>query len=184
MLKLINALFEGKPNFIIAKKEGDENLPSGPKPEPGQTKEEAAAQKDAFMKQVTITMIVTQHISNYLQYRVPFDGTDMDATDIRNRIKGFHAQLSKTEAVKYDMEQRAKIQEYDLRELRERAKQQARQQAIKKGLDPKEYENLKHPPKKATASKYDRQIDRRSYSDRKVMYAEVTIVQILQSVIQ
>jgi len=147
---------DGKPNFIIAKKEGDENLPTGPKPEPGQTKEEAAAQKDAFMQ----------------RYRVPFDGTDMDATDIRNRIKDFHAQLSKTEAVKYDMEQRAKIQEYDLRELRERAKQQARQQAIKKGLDPKEYENLKHPPKKATASKYDRQIDRRSYSDRKVMYAE------------
>jgi troponin T len=146
----------GKPNFIIAKKEGEENLPSGPKPEPGQTKEEAAAQKEAFMQ----------------RYKVPFDGSDMDATDIRNRIKGFHAQLSKTEAVKYDLEQRAKIQEYDLRELRERAKQQARAQAIKKGLDPKEFENLKHPPKKAVASKYDRQIDRRSYSDRKTMYAE------------
>ena len=32
-----------------------------------------------------------------------------------------------------------------LKELKERAKQQARQKAIKKGLDPEEYANAKHP---------------------------------------
>jgi troponin T len=154
---LTGAATGGKPNFVLPQKEKDDGADKGVsvKLEPGHTKEEAQAAKDAALA----------------RYHEPFD-CEEDASAIRARIKGMHEQISKAEAAKYDLEQRNKVQDYDLRELRERAKQQARQKALKKGLDPEEYANSKHPPKKAVASKYDRQIDRRSFVDRKVMYAE------------
>lgn len=147
---------DGKPNFVLPNKEAGEEKPKGPKVDPGMSKEDIAAQKEAYMA----------------RFVEPFNGSDMDCSELRMRVKGMHEELVKLEGAKYDMEERQKIQDYDLKELRERAKQQARQRAVKKGLDPEQYANCKHPPMKAVASKYDRQIDRRSYSDRSTMFRD------------
>merc|ERR1711874_819510 len=62
-----------------------------------------------------------------------------------------------------------KRQDYDLKERRERQKQQLRQKALKKGLDPEALTG-KHPPKIQTASKFERRTDRRTYDDKKKLF--------------
>merc|ERR1712027_206211 len=73
------------------------------------------------------------------------------------------------ETDKYDFEQRSVTQDYELRELKERQKQQLRQKALKKGLDPEALTG-KHPPKIRMYSKYERRTDTRTYEDRKKLY--------------
>ncbi|VDM74450.1 unnamed protein product [Strongylus vulgaris] len=68
------------------------------------------------------------------------DISNLLPADLRERIKGLHARICKLEAEKYDLEKRHERQEYD------------------------------HPPKVTTASKFDRQTDRRSYGDRRYMF--------------
>merc|ERR1712226_896687 len=65
--------------------------------------------------------------------------------------------------------ERLKRQDYDLKELKERQKQQLRQKAMKKGLDPEALTG-KHPPKIQTASKFERRTDRRTYDDKKKLF--------------
>ncbi|XP_014668031.1 PREDICTED: troponin T-like isoform X1 [Priapulus caudatus] len=77
----------------------------------------------------------------------------------------------KLETEKYDMEQKEQRQAYDLKELAEREKQVKKQRALKKGLDPTEAEG-KHPPKIHVASKFERQVDRRSYGERKDLFTK------------
>ena len=53
----------GKPNYVLPhKKEGD--APSGPKPEPGQSKEDAAAAKAAYMAKYQVNYDACQLINN------------------------------------------------------------------------------------------------------------------------
>merc|ERR1712007_392413 len=67
------------------------------------------------------------------------------------------------------MGERQKRQDYDLKELKERQKQQLRQKAMGKGLDPEAFTG-KHPPKIRMFSKYERRTDTRTYGDRKKLY--------------
>merc|ERR1711922_25410 len=62
-----------------------------------------------------------------------------------------------------------KKQAYDLKELKERQKQQLRQKAMKKGLDPEALTG-KYPPKIRMYSKYERRTDTRTYEDRRKLY--------------
>merc|ERR1719495_3129807 len=67
------------------------------------------------------------------------------------------------------MEERMKRQDYDLKELKERQKQQLRQKALKRGLEAEALTG-KHPPKIQTASKFERRTDRRTYDDKKKLF--------------
>merc|ERR1712126_295072 len=73
------------------------------------------------------------------------------------------------ETEKYDLEERSKRQDYDLKELKERQKQQNRQKALKLGLDPEALTG-KYPPKIRMYSKYERRTDTRTYEDRRKLY--------------
>jgi troponin T len=100
----------------------------------------------------------------------PVDVANLLPNDLKDRIRDLHKRICKLEADKYDLEKRAERQEYDLRELSARERQAARNKALQKGIDPVEAEETNHPPKITTASKFDRQTDRRGYGDRRELF--------------
>jgi len=146
----------GGPNFEITKKDAQAekfdkfgNIVKA-KAEMGLTKEQQEEQKKKALADLCKPIEVS--------------GLSVDA--LKAKIKEMHERIGRLEGVKYDLEKRRDRQEYDLKELNERQRQISRNKALKKGLNPDEVANSPHPPKVAVASKYDRQIDRRSYHDR------------------
>ncbi|MFH4976752.1 hypothetical protein AB6A40_003461 [Gnathostoma spinigerum] len=125
-----------------------------PKKDEEMTKEQREEAKRAFLAAIS----------------KPVDVSDMLPNDLKDRIKQLHSRICKLEGEKYDLEKRHESQEYDLKELCERQRQVARNKALKKGLDPEEAASSIHPPKVTVASKFDRQIDRRSYGDRRNIF--------------
>merc|ERR1712098_1032796 len=79
--------------------------------------------------------------------------------------------IVRLETEKHDLEERQKRQDYDLKELKESQKQQLRQKAMKKGLDPEALTG-KYPPKIRMYSKYERRTDTRPYEERKKLMRE------------
>merc|ERR1712193_19947 len=93
----------------------------------------------------------------------------MDTDQLKSKANQLWKTISTLETDKYDYEQRQVMQDYELRELKERQKMQLRNKAIKKGLDPEALTG-KHPPKIRMYSKYERRTDTRTYEDRKKLY--------------
>lgn len=100
----------------------------------------------------------------------PLDLKSRDLHGLRDLIKTMHKRIESLEMKKYDLDNRNRTQDYDIRELNERRKQSERQKALAKGLDPEEAVNSPHPPKIQISSKFDRQIDRRPYVERQQIY--------------
>merc|ERR1739842_181036 len=94
---------------------------------------------------------------------------EMNQSGLQDKASEFWKRIVKLETEKYDLEMRMNRQDYDIRELRERQKQQLRQKALKKGLDPEALTG-KHPPKIQTASKFERRPDSRTYDDKKKLF--------------
>lgn len=119
------------------------------------------------------------------------DGLGVDK--LRDKARELWDCIVKLETEKYDLEERQKRQDYDvskkvfhylykiilycfliqLKELKERQKQQLRHKALKKGLDPEALTG-KYPPKIQVASKYERRVDTRSYGDKKKLFEGVS----------
>jgi len=100
----------------------------------------------------------------------PVNFDEIDTNSLKAKIKEMHQRMCRLEGDRYDLSQRHQRQEYDLKELNERQRQIARNKALKKGLDPNEAVSSRHPPKVPVISKYDRQIDRRTFRERKQLY--------------
>merc|ERR1712106_51914 len=93
----------------------------------------------------------------------------LDSDELRMKANELFNIVVQLETDRYDFEQRAVTQDYELRELKERQKVQLRQKAMKKGLDPEALTG-RHPPKIRMYSKYERRTDTRTYEDRKTLY--------------
>ncbi|CAG2181765.1 unnamed protein product, partial [Oppiella nova] len=105
-----------------------------------------------------------------LSFRVKplqIDGLSVD--ELRKKTANLWDLIVQLESDKYDLEERQKRQDYDLKELAERQRQINRNKALKKGLDPDALSG-KFPPKILTASKYERRLDRRTFVDKKGLY--------------
>merc|ERR1712012_560052 len=85
----------------------------------------------------------------------------MDQDDLKSKAKELWDQIVKLETERYDLEERTRRQDYDLKELKERQRQQNKQKAIKLGLDPEALTG-KYPPKIRMYSKYERRTDTRT----------------------
>ncbi|GIY49596.1 troponin T, skeletal muscle [Caerostris extrusa] len=110
-----------------------------------------------------------------LTYRVkPLNIEGLGQEKLRGTAEELWTKIVQLESEKYDLEDKMKRQDYDLRELTERQKQINRQKALKKGIDPAEAEG-KYPPKISVASKYERRLDRRSFSHKKSWFEEVSL---------
>ncbi|CAI5455664.1 unnamed protein product [Caenorhabditis angaria] len=145
-------------NFTIPKK-GTSNDKFGnivqAKQEMGMTKDQQDEAKRAFMASIRKGIL---------------EASEIPASELKAKIKELHQKICKLEADKYDLEKRHERQEYDLKELNERQRQVTRNAALKKGIDPAEVGNSRYPPKVQIVSKYDRQIDRRNFRERRSVF--------------
>lgn len=105
-----------------------------------------------------------------LSFRIkPLEIEGLSTEQLKEKAKEMWEAIIKLETDKYDLEERQKRQEYDLKELNERQRQINRNRALKKGLDPEALSG-RYPPKLQVASKYERRIDRRTYGDKKNLF--------------
>lgn len=152
---------QGGRNFVIQKKEesagvGDRfgNIVQA-KQEMGMTKEQQEEAKSVAMAGIRKSIA---------------EASTILPNDMKAKIKELHQRICKLEAQKYDLEKRHERQEYDLKELNERSRQVARANNAKNGQVSGDDTGGRHPPKVQISSKYDRQIDRRNFKERRQVY--------------
>lgn len=105
-----------------------------------------------------------------MQFRVkPLNIDNLGLEELKKKANELWEQIVQAESDRYDLEERQKRQEYDLKELSERQRQINRNKALKKGLDPEALSG-KYPPKLQVASKYERRLDRRDFGDKKNLF--------------
>merc|ERR1712080_578205 len=105
-----------------------------------------------------------------LQIRVkPLQLEGIKVEQLREMATEMWGQLVALETEKYDFEERSKRQDYDIKDLSERNRQQLKQKALKFGLDPEALTG-NHPPKVKLASKFERRVDTRSFDERKELF--------------
>jgi len=153
-----------KANFVISKKQ--ETAEAGQEAEGEgsgkKSKEQIEAEKRAILKQ-----------------RIkPLEIDGFDANQLSDKAKELHHQILRLEGEKYDLEKRFKQLQVEMTELAERARQANKvgNEGVKRThgsediVDPIQVRFAGAPAKVEMFSKYERQKDKRSYVDRKVLY--------------
>jgi len=154
-----------KPNFVISKKSED-----GEEDEDGEestgvvkkSKEVLDAEKKAILKQRIVPLSI--------------DG--FDTSKLAEKAKELHKLICRLEGEKYDHEKRFKAQQVDMMELAERARQAnkvgrgmlKRVQVTADEVDDFQARFAGTPAKVEMYSKYERQMDKRAYVERKDLY--------------
>jgi len=156
-----------KANFVISKKldaaeEGDETEESEGKAK--KSKEQLEAEKRAILK----------------QRLKPLEVDGLDQGKLTEKAKELHQLLARLEGEKYDLEKRYKNMQTEMMSLAEHARQAnkvGKEGTVKRIVAPEEAQADKimerfagAPSKVEMYSKYERQKDKRTYVDRKVMY--------------
>lgn len=157
-----------KPNFVITKKEGaslpvEDEDESGPKEEK-KSREQLEAEKQA---------ILAQRIH-------PINIDSMGDSELQEQAKHLHKEILRLEGEKYDLEKRFKEQQYDMMELAERARQMNKVgkgglKRVQMAGDEEWVDKIQErfagaPAKIEMYSKYERQKDKRNYSDRHTVF--------------
>jgi hypothetical protein len=153
------------PNFVISKKsEGDTEPEELESKEGGKkSREQLDAEKKAILKQ-----------------RIqPLEINGFDASKLTEKAKELYKLIYRLEGEKFDLEKRFKLQQVDMMELAERARQANK---VGKGglkrivVASEEVDKIQErfagtPAKVEMYSKYERQKDKRDYVERKQYYA-------------
>lgn len=156
---------DSKPNFIITKKTGsaaDKGDDEDEEAVDKKSKEQLEAEKKAILEQ-----------------RIPkleIDGAD--TSKLTDKAKELHSLIMRLESEKYDLEKRFKAQQYDMMELAERARQMNKvgRGGLKRvALSADESDMMQErfagcPSKILMFSEFERQLDSRSWGDRKVVF--------------
>merc|ERR1711936_1122516 len=138
--------------------------------EKGGGKKSSAPAMDAHKELAKSKEQVEEECKISLNIRIkPLPLNEMDSDELRAKAHQIWNTIVELETDKYDYEQRHKEQDYEFKELKERQKLQQRNKAIKKGLDPESFTGA-HPPKIHMFSKYERQVDSRTYVEKKKLY--------------
>jgi len=156
-----------KANFVISKKttaSGEEVEEAGEGKEAKKSKEQLEAEKRAILK----------------QRLKPLDIDGADAHKLTEKAKELHTLLARLEGERYDLEKRYKNMQAEMMQLAERARQankvgkEGSVRRVAAGGDDagdKIMERFAGAPSKVEMfSKYERQKDKRTYVDRKVLY--------------
>jgi len=152
------------PNFVIERKDRPAAASEeGGEHEEKKSKEQLEAEKQAILKQ-----------------RIqPLDIDGADSAKLAEKARELHAQLSRLESEKYDLERRFKNQLGDMLELAERARnmnkvgKQGTLKRIQLGDDETDVIQEKFagcPAKIVMYSQFERQKDKRAYDERKTIY--------------
>jgi len=153
-----------KPNFVISKRTGSTGEEEEQDPNSGKkSREQLESEKRATLKQRIVELKV--------------DG--LDQSGLTEKAKELYKIIYRLESEKYDLEKRFKLQQVELLELAERARQNNKvgKDGIKRAtLNEDERDTIQErfagvPAKIQMYSIYERQKDKRSFPDRKTFFA-------------
>lgn len=156
-----------KANFVISKKIG---AALGSEPEAEQDDQKNRKSKEQLESEKRA--ILAQRIK-------PLEVSGLDASKLGEKAKELHSLIARLEGEKYDLEKRYKTMQVQLMELADRARQQnqvGKEGGLKRihgsedSVDPIQTRFAGAPAKIEMYSKYERQKDKRTYVDRKVLY--------------
>lgn len=152
-----------KANFVISKKVAADGGEEEAEEDAGKTKkskEQLEAEKRAILK----------------QRLKPLEIDGADNAKLSEKAKELHTLLARLEGEKYDLEKRFKIMQQEMTQLAERARQANKvgKEGTVKRIDDNNDKIMERyagaPLKVEMFSKYERQKDKRTYDDRKVLY--------------
>lgn len=150
-----------KPNFVISKRDAVPGVPEETADDAGaekKSKEQVEAEKRA---------ILAQRIQ-------PLDISGFDAGKLTEKAKELNTLIYRLESDKYDLEKRFKEQQFDMMELADKARQMnqvgrgglKRIQLTQDESDPIQEKFAGAPSKIVMFSQFERQMDKRKYTDR------------------
>jgi len=154
-----------KANFVISKKVAADG-----------GEEEAEAEEDAGKTKKSKEQLEAEKRAILKQRLKPLEIDGADNAKLSEKAKELHTLLARLEGEKYDLEKRFKIMQQEMTQLAERARQANKvgKEGTVKRIDDNNDKIMERyagaPLKVEMFSKYERQKDKRTYDDRKVLY--------------